>query len=81
MKRSVKFLWKVNGDFSPQGLQKVFLVGHPADTAQRKQITEEILLLFDCAVFAVRCLYPRAQHNGGQNCRDGPWNAHREKLC
>ena len=51
MKKQVQFLWKVNGDFSPQDLQKVFLAGHPSDTAQRQQLMEEILSLFDCAVF------------------------------
>lgn len=60
MKKSVEFLWKVNGNFSPRNLQKVLLVGHPSDVAQRQQIMEEILSLFDCAVFWHEDLGPLA---------------------
>lgn len=47
----MNFYCKVNGGFSPNGLQKVFLSYHPSDKSEMEQIKAEILELVDCAVF------------------------------
>lgn len=48
---SIEFFHKVRGNFSPNGLQKVFLSFHPADRSQMEQVASEILEIADCAIF------------------------------
>lgn len=50
-KKQVNLSYKVKGDFSPNGLQKVFLSFYPADIEQMKQVAEDIFSIANCAVY------------------------------
>lgn len=50
-KRPVEILYKTKGDFSPNGLQKVFCSFHPADISHMQTVTEDILSVANCAIF------------------------------
>ncbi len=50
-KKRIDFSYKVRGDFSPNGLQKVFLSFHPEDSAQMKKFADDILNISDCAIW------------------------------
>lgn len=50
-KRLVEILYKTKGDFSPNGLQKVFCSFHPADINHMKNVTDDILSMTNCAIF------------------------------
>ena len=47
----IDFSCKVHGDFSPNGLQKVFCSFHPSDKRQMEKIADDILSVADCAVY------------------------------
>ncbi len=47
----IDFSYKVRGDFSPNGLQKIFFSFYSKDTAQMEKIANDILDLFDCAIW------------------------------
>lgn len=50
-KKAVEILYKTKGDFSPNGLQKVFCSFHPADISHMQNATEDILSVANCAIF------------------------------
>lgn len=50
-KKPVNLSYKVKGDFSPNGLQKVFLSFYPADIEQMKQVAEDIFSIANCAIY------------------------------
>lgn len=50
-KKRIDFSYKVRGDFSPNGLQKVFLSFHSEDIAQMKKVADDILNISDCAIW------------------------------
>lgn len=50
-KRSVEILYKTKGDFSPNGLQKVFCSFHPADISHMENVVDDILSVANCVIF------------------------------
>jgi len=50
-KITIDFSYRVRGNFSPNGLQKVFVSFHPSDTEQMNGIVSDILETADCAVY------------------------------
>ena len=49
--KTIDFSYRVRGDFSPNGLQKVFFSFYPKDTAQMEKIANDILDISDCAIW------------------------------
>lgn len=49
--RIIDFLYRVRGDFSPNGLQKVFFSFYPEDMDQMVKIADDILDISNCAVW------------------------------
>lgn len=49
--RTIDFLYRVRGDFSPNGLQKVFFSFYPEDMDQMVKIADDILDISNCAVW------------------------------
>ena len=47
----IDFLYRVRGNFSPNGLPKVFLSFHPADVVITEQISKDILSIANCAIY------------------------------
>ena len=47
----IDFSYKVRGDFSPNGLQKVFFSFYPGDLAWMEKIADDILEISDCAIW------------------------------
>lgn len=47
----IDFSYRVRGDFSPNGLQKVFFSFYPGDIARMEKIADDILDISDCAVW------------------------------
>lgn len=50
-RKLVTFSYKVKGNFSPNGLQKIFFSFHPKDKRQIEKIADDILSIADCAIF------------------------------
>lgn len=48
---TVELSYKVRGDFSPHGLQKVFLSFHPDDIVQMEKVADDILSISNCALW------------------------------
>ena len=46
----IDFSYRVRGDFSPNGLQKVFFSFYPEDKERMEKIAEDILAISNCAV-------------------------------
>lgn len=49
--KNLELSYKVRGNFSPNGLQKVFFSFHPADFGQMKKIIDDILKMADCVAY------------------------------
>ncbi len=49
--KNLELSYKVRGNFSPNGLQKVFFSFHPADFEQMKKIIDDILGMTDCVAY------------------------------
>lgn len=49
--KRIDFSYRVGGDFSPNGLQRVFISFHPEDTAQMEKIANDVLNISNCAVW------------------------------
>lgn len=49
--KTIELSYVVRGNFSPNGLQKVFFSYHPADFEQMKKIADDILEMADCVVY------------------------------
>lgn len=47
----IDFSYRVRGDFSPNGLQKVFFSFYPEDKERMEKIAEDILAISNCAVW------------------------------
>lgn len=47
----IDFSYRVRGNFSPNGLQKVFFSFYPGDTARMENIVDDILDISNCAVW------------------------------
>ena len=47
----IDFSYRVRGEFSPNGLQKVFLSFYPGDIAQMEKIADDIQSISNCAVW------------------------------
>mgnify|MGYP001040772260 CR=1 FL=1 len=47
----IDFSYRVRGDFSPNGLQKVFFSFYPGDTVRMEKIADDILDISNCAVW------------------------------
>ena len=47
----IDFLYRVRGNFSPNGLPKVFLSFHPADVVITEQVSKDILSIANCAIY------------------------------
>lgn len=47
----IDFSYKVRGNFSPNGLQKVFFSFHPSDAEQMERISGDVLSLANCAIY------------------------------
>lgn len=47
----IDFSYRVRGNFSPNGLQKVFFSFYPGDTARMENIADDILDISNCAVW------------------------------
>ena len=50
-KTTIDLSYKVRGDFSPNGLQKIFFSYHPDDIRQMEQVAEDILAIAECAIY------------------------------
>ncbi len=48
---TVELTYRVRGDFSPHGLQKVFLSFHPDDIVQMEKVADDILSISNCALW------------------------------
>lgn len=47
----IEFSYKVRGDFSPKGLQKVFFSFHPEDISQMMLIVDDVLEMVNCEIY------------------------------
>lgn len=56
-KASIDFLYKVRGNFSPNGLQKIFISFHPSDIAKMDDVISDILAIANCAVYYHKDLF------------------------